>query len=143
MTGVPFHYIDLQAFSYATEDEERVTASLRTVLPEDFPIERVENTGYAGDPITVLSARVERARELRTVLGSLRSMDESEWETVVDQLAHRITDNCEFYLYLDKQRAFHGAVTLGNGLSVRGKVEAYPANKDRAVENVREAFERD
>ncbi len=140
---VPFHYIDLQAFSYATEDEERVTASMRKLLPDDVPVERVENTGYAGDPITVLSARVERAQELRTVLGNLQSMDESEWETVVAQIANRITDNCEFYLYLDKQRAFHGTVTLGNGLSVRGKVEAYPATKEGAVKNVREAFEQD
>ena len=40
MPSVPVHYVDLRAFCYATEDEKRVEAALRTYLPEEFPIER-------------------------------------------------------------------------------------------------------
>lgn len=55
MSGVPFHYVDLQAFCYATEDERRVESALRTYLPEESEIERIENTGHAGDRIVVFS----------------------------------------------------------------------------------------
>jgi RNA binding exosome subunit len=65
MASVPFHYVDLRAFSYATEDVARVESALRTLLPDGFPVERVESEGYHGDRIVVLSARVENADDVR------------------------------------------------------------------------------
>ncbi|RRJ33621.1 RNA-binding protein [Halocatena pleomorpha] len=141
MSGVPFHYVDLQAFCYATEDEPRVERALRTFLPEEFEIERVENTGYAGDRIVVLSARVESADAIRHVLAQLDQLSAEEWTQLRDELDRRVTENCELYLYLDKQAALAGEVTLGKGLSFRGKVEAYPAKKESAIENVIDAFD--
>ncbi|UPM42925.1 RNA-binding protein [Halocatena salina] len=141
MSGVPFHYVDLQAFCYATEDEPRVERALRTFLPEEFEIERVENTGYAGDRIVVLSARVENADAIRHVLAQLDRMSPEEWAQVGSELDRRVTENCELYLYLDKQAALAGSVALGDGLSFRGKIEAYPAKKESAIENVIDAFD--
>lgn len=138
MSSVPFHYVDVQAFCYATEDEVRVERALRTYLPEEFPVERTENVGYHGDPIVVLSARVENADAVRHVLSRLAELDDIEG--VLDELDRRVTENCELYMYMDKQAALSDTVALGDGLSVRAKVEAYPAKKESAVENVRETF---
>lgn len=136
MAAVPFHYIDLRAFCYATEDEKRVTEALGTYLPEEFEIERVETEGYHGDRILVFSARVENADDVRHVLDQLR--ESADLRRVRDQLDERVTENCELFLYLDKQAAFGGEVSLGEGITFRAKVEAYPAKKESAVENVRE-----
>lgn len=138
MSSVPFHYVDLQAFSYATEDEVRVERALRTFLPDEFPLERAENAGFHGDPIVVLSARVENADDVRHVLSRLAELDDIDG--VLAELDQRVTENCELYLYLDKQAALSGDVSLGSGLSVRGKVEAYPAKKATAIDSVRESF---
>ena len=139
MSGVPLHYVDLQAFCYATEDEKRVEDALRTFLPEDFPVERQENRGHHGDRIVVLSVRVENADDVRHVLDALAGVD--DLPGLVDDLDRRVTEDCELYLYLDKQAAFRGEVRRGRGLSFRAKVEAYPAKKEHAVENVREVLE--
>lgn len=141
MSGVPFHYIDLEAFCYATEDEPRVERALRTFLPAEFEIDRVENTGYAGDRIVVLSARVETADAIRHVLTQLDRMPPEEWTQLANELDLRVTENCELYLYLDKQAALASDVTLGEGLSFRGKIEAYPAKKESAIENVTGALD--
>lgn len=141
MSGVPFHYIDLQAFCYATEDEPRVKSTLRTFLPEECEIERVENTGHAGDRIVVFSARVENADGIRHVLGRLRRMNPDQRAKLGEELDQRVTENCELYLYLDKQAALSGDVELGDGISFRAKVEAYPAKKASAIENVSEALD--
>ena len=61
MPSVPLHYVDLRAFCYATEDEERVERALMTYLPEDVELDRAVSEGHHGDRIVVLSARVERA----------------------------------------------------------------------------------
>jgi RNA binding exosome subunit len=139
VASVPFHYVDLRTFSYATEDDRRVERALRALLPEDAAVERAETTGHYGDPIVVLSARVERADEVRHVLSRLA--EAPAFDRVEAELDDRVTENCELFLRLDKQAAFRGEVRLGDGLTVRAKVEAYPAKREAAVENARDALD--
>lgn len=139
MPRVPFHYIDLRSFCYATEDEKRVEAALRTFLPEEFELDRTVNSGHHGDRIVVLSARVETADEMRVVLDKLGELPAID--RIRSELDDRVDDNCSFFLRLDKQAAFNGEVALGDGITLRAKVEAYPATHDAAVENAREALD--
>ena len=139
MPSVPFHYVDLRTFCYATEDEKRVEGALRTFLPEEFEIERATSEGHHGDRIVVLSTRVERADEMRHVLGRLSDLDTAS--RLAAELDERVDENCSLFLRLDKQAAFNGAVRLGEGITFRAKVEAYPAKHEAAVENAREALE--
>jgi RNA binding exosome subunit len=123
MPKVPFHYVDLRAFSYATEDVKRVEQALYTLLPEDVELERAET-----------------ADEMRHVLDRLSGLE--DLDRVLDELDERVDDNCALFLRLDKQAAFRGDVRLGPGLTVRTKVEAYPAKKEKAVANARETLSR-
>ena len=134
MSEVPFHYVDLRAFCYATEDERRVERALRTFLPEEYPIERAESEGHHGDRIVVLSARVENADDVRTVLDRVR---EADLAAIGADLDERVTEDCELYVGFDKAAAYRGEVKLGDGITFRAKVEAYPARKKAAIENVR------
>ncbi|WP_253736906.1 RNA-binding protein [Halohasta salina] len=138
MPRVPFHYIDLRTFCYATEDEKRVEEAIRAFLPEEFALDRMENTGHHGDRIVVLSARVENADEMRHVLDRLAELDAID--RVLDELDERVDDNCSFFMRLDKQAAFQDEIRLGDGITLRAKVEAYPAKHEAAVENAREAL---
>ncbi|MFC6771136.1 RNA-binding protein, partial [Halorubrum pallidum] len=108
MPTVPFHYVDLRAFAYATEDEKRVADALRTFLPDDAEIDRVENVGHHGDRIVVLSARIENADGMRHVLDALADLDDVE--RVIDELDDRVDDDCALFLRVDKQAAFRGEV---------------------------------
>ena len=138
MAEIPFHYIDLRAFCYATEDDKRVEQALRTYLPEEFEIERAESEGHHGDRILVLSARVENADEMRRVLSKVAELPDAD--DLLDELDQRVDENCSLFLRLDKQAAYRGEAELGEGITFRAKVEAYPAKKDAAVENAREAL---
>ena len=139
MSAVPFHYVDLRTFCYATEDEKRVETALRTFLPAETNIECEETEGHNGDRILVLSVRLERADEVRHVLSRLAGIE--DFEGLMAELDDRIDDNCAFFLGLDKQAAYSGRVELGDGLMLRGKVEAYPAERERAIETAEEALE--
>jgi len=138
MSSVPFHYVDLRTFCYATEDEKRVEAALRRFLPEEFEVERAKSEGHHGDRIVVLSARVERAAEIRHVLEQLTEL--GDVDRLLDELDDRVDDNTALFLRLDKQAAFGGDVRLGEGITLRAKIEAYPAKRENAVENAREAL---
>lgn len=138
MPGVPFHYVDLRTFCYATEDLQRVERALRTFLPDEFEISQTENEGYHGDPIRVLSARVENADDVRHVLATIARAE--EFPRIFEELDDRVDENCSLFLRFDKQEAFHGGVALGEGITFRLKVEAYPAKRDRAIENARDGL---
>jgi hypothetical protein len=140
MPSIPFHYVDLRTFCYETEQVTRVERALRTFLPEKFEVARTESEGHHGDRIVVLSARVENADGVRHVLSKLAELP--EFERLLGELDDRVTDNTELFLRLDKQAAFRGTVRRGEGLTLRAKVEAYPATKEAAVENAREALDR-
>jgi RNA binding exosome subunit len=139
MASIPFHYVDLRTFCYETEDHKRVEQALETFLPEEAEIERTESEGYHGDRIVVFSARLENADDVRHVLAKLNELPTID--TIVGELDERVDDNCALFLRLDKQAAFRGDVRLGEGITLRAKVEAYPAKKPAAVENAREALE--
>ena len=139
MSAVPFHYVDLRTFCYETEDEKRVEAALRTFLPDDIEIDRDVTHGHHGDRILILSVRLERADEVRYVLKKLTELDETD--RLLAELQDRIDDNCAFFIGLDKQAAYKDTVALGDGLMLRGKVEAYPAKRARAIETATEALE--
>jgi len=136
MSGVPLHYIDLRAFCYATEDDKRVEAALRTLLPAEFELSTAESEGHFGDRILVFSARVEDADAMRAVLSRVGDLPDEELARIRSELDQRVDENCSFFLTLSKQAAFNGEVTLGDGVTVRAKVEAYPAKQEHAVENV-------
>jgi len=136
MGSIPLHYVDLRAFCYVTEDERRVEDALRTLLPEEFPVEREESEGHHGDRIVVLSARVENASDMRAVLDRVGAIDDVE--AILAELDDRVTEDCELYLQFAKAAAYRGEVRLGDGITFRAKVEAYPARKEAAVENARE-----
>lgn len=140
MASIPFHYVDLRTFSYVTEDDSRVEKALRHLLPEETAIDRATSEGHHGDPILVLSARIENADDIRTVLERIEALPAGEREQLESELEERVDEDTSFYVTLDKQAAFDGRTRLGQGITLRGKVEAYPANRDRAIENVTETF---
>lgn len=136
MSAVPLHYVDVRAFAYATEEEGRVERALRAVLPPDAELHRETTEGHYGDRILILSSRIETADDIRHVLERLYEMP--EFDRVRAQIPQRVDEDCAFFLRLDKQRAFDGEVALGRGIQVRGKVEAYPASRNAAIENLQE-----
>jgi RNA binding exosome subunit len=141
MSSVPFHYVDLRAFCYVTEDDQRVEDALRTFLPEDVDLSRAESEGHHGDRIVVISARVENADHVRTILERVSDLGAEELDRVRDELDERVNENCSLFVTFDKQAAFNGEVRLGDGITLRGKVEAYPAKKESAIENVRDGLD--
>ncbi len=141
MSSVPLHYVDLRAFCYVTEDSERVEDALRTFLPEEVPIEHTRSEGHHGDRILVLSARVENADGMRHILEQVATLPDDDLDTVDEQLGERVNDNTSFFLTFDKQAAYQGEVALGDGITLRAKVEAYPAKREKALANAREMFE--
>jgi RNA binding exosome subunit len=141
MSSVPFHYVDLRAFCYVTEDAHRVEDALRLFLPEEFDLDQTESEGHYGGRILVLSARVEDGDAIEGVLERLGELPDEHRRRVRSELAERVDEDCNLFLSLDKQAAFGGDVRLGEGLTLRAKVESYPAKREHAIDAATEALD--
>lgn len=133
-----FHYTDLRAFCYETEDQKRVETALRHYLPEEYPVDMERTEGHHGDEIGVLSTRVDNADDVRHVMGCVLEAGDSE--RIIEEIEQRVDEDCSFHLRLDKQGAFEGESALGDGIHLRAKVEAYPAKRQKAIEAVRRSL---
>ena len=134
MSSVPLHYVDVRAFCYVTEDEQRVENALGQLLPAEYELDRAESEGHYGDPILVLSARVESEAGMQAVLDGLGALPDDERDRLRGELDERVDEDCSFFVSLDKQAAAGDELRLGEGISLRAKVEAYPAKRGSAID---------
>lgn len=137
--GAPFHYLVLTTFCYATEIKERVACALRFAATGTdsamAPIAEETVEGQFGDPLTVLVLTLETAPAIRTFCQRLFPLLDPE---EVDQ---RIDEDCYFYLRLSKEEAFAGrldVVSRGDVITVKGKIQVYPARREKAVRIMQE-----
>jgi RNA binding exosome subunit len=137
------HYILFRTQSHATEDVARVREALAHVLPDETPVDALETEGYFGNPITILTARLEK-KAARQYLGFLRQkLPEPDLKAMVSELPERVDESCFFYLRLSKQDAYLGDVRVTYGedaISLRAKLEAYPAKQETCIRQITEYF---
>jgi RNA binding exosome subunit len=137
------HYILFRTQSHATEDVARVREALAHVLPDETPIDAIETEGYFGNPITILTARLEK-KAARQYLGFLRQkLPEPDLKAMISELPERVDEGCFFYLRLSKQDAYLGDVMVTYGedaISLRAKLEAYPAKQETCLKQITDYF---
>lgn len=124
--------VSFRTFSHATEDPERVERALRFVSGAE-DIKRNMTSGYHGNPIIVMEARVTDGKGIKAVF---RSLGKQQLQRLLDSLDMRMDEESFFFFRLNKQEAFLGNVKDGEGddvIAVRAKVKSYPQNRNNAI----------
>lgn len=136
-----FHHLEFRAHGHATEEEDRVRQAFTFVSGMEAP-EVTRTQGYFGDPIVILRGRLEKAGPIREFWNRLR--DGELLDAVVQTLDRRVDADGNLYLRFDKQAAYGGRLSLADHddvVSLRGKIAAYPAKRDRALAVARTFFQ--
>ena len=138
----PFKSATVSTFAHATEDEQKVIAALRILLPSDVEIKRTKLKGHHGNPIVSFDAPIEQKKTLhelwQRVVEKLRAGDFGRLSGMVGD---KIDESCCLYLRFDKQQAHAGELTLtdrDDAIHLRLKVVAYPARREVAAKLVEE-----
>lgn len=140
----PLSSARLSVFAHATEDEPKVLAALKTLLPKGVEPKHTRLRGHYGNPIVVLEAVLKNRRLVSEVWQNiLTRLSPEELDRLRIIAPQRVDDSCYLYFRFDKQLAHRGELTLSEGddvVHVKFKVAAYPPKRARAVELVREAL---
>lgn len=130
-----FHELSIETFVQATEDEAKVMTSVFNLLGREIDdIERSETQGVHHNPITVITARVKREREIENILSLWKNLP--FWREALKETEKRMDESLVFHVRVDKGSAFRQDPILwkkGESIHIRLKVAAYPASFERAM----------
>jgi RNA-binding protein len=130
--GMDIANLAFRTFAHATEDPDRVEQALKFVSGAE-EIQKSSSTGYHGNPIIVMEARVTEAKSIKALFRSLSKEDLSQ---LLSSLDRRLDQDSFFFLRLGKQEAFLHQFKMTEGedvIAIRGKVKSYPQSRENAM----------
>jgi RNA binding exosome subunit len=134
----PIAYINIRAFSHATEDSEKVLAAIRNLIPLDLCekviFQKNQLTGHHRNPIILFEVKLTDKHVLPTVLqkigAGLVALDKERLER--EMKLHLEKGN--LYLRFDKQFALQGKVRLSQNDPVHFKIHFKNKNFEEILE---------
>jgi len=134
------HNIKFRAFVYEDEDVDEISQAILNILPE-AEIEAEEAEGMLEDRILILSGVVSKKRYTKAFFNTL--LENVDLEKLNDDLERKMDEKGNWFLRFDKTDALDEKWTIldkGDAIHLKVKVAAFPAKKQIAVDNVREAI---
>ena len=137
------HNIKFRAFVYEDESVDDVTQAILNILPE-AEIEAEEAEGMLDDRIIILSGRVSKKRYTKTFFNTL--IEWADLNKLNEGLERKMDEKGNWFLRFDKEDALEEIWTIkdsGDAIHLKIKIAAFPAKKEIALANVREAISND
>ena len=117
--------IEISTLSHATESLDYVEKAVRNIIPNKdltVKIEMKKLKGHYDDPIFLLKAKVNNKKVAGTVFHNiLKKISMIGKKEVLEELENRLDKVGNFYLRLDKQKAFEGKIVLNDVDPIRLK----------------------
>jgi RNA binding exosome subunit len=125
--------IEIVTFSHATENTERVVKALKNLLPETI-LEEVEFgeeelTGYYGNPIKILRARVTEKGVINQIVALLASnLSSPDKLSLGQEMRLKGEKDRDLFIRLDKQAAYLGKMQLSSRdpIKIRFRFKLHP-----------------
>lgn len=134
----PVQHLEITTFVHATEDPIKVVKAVSNLFPEDIdvpPYEEVKLSGVFGDSLSMLKWTLKNRRPATEVVNkAIREMSSIDHLELLESLGSRIDENKNFYLRLDKQKAFTKVMKIKKNDPIRLKARLLLPHKADPVE---------
>jgi len=140
--ALPVAYVDIGFSAHATEDESKVLAAVRNLLPsaqfENISFKKSSLRGHHGNPITLFESKIKDKEVVGAIVENLASsLSPLDKETLLNEIERHL-DKGSFYIRLDKQAAFEGEFKLTAADPVRFRLRFKKNRPEDIVEVCRE-----
>jgi RNA binding exosome subunit len=134
------HNIRFRLFIYENENQDQLILALHNILPTaEFEVEIAE--GLLGEPMQILTGRVDKKRDCKDFLNKLLELDNNQLIKLSNDLDRKMDYNGNLFLRFDKYDAIDDVwniIDKGDAIHLKVKIVAYPAKKEIAMKNFRE-----
>jgi RNA binding exosome subunit len=118
----PIGHLEVSYFLHATEDRQRVMASISSKFSFKGVPEVDELEGHWGNPIAKVTFRLSEEDGSGVFDGIIRSLGEKTRKEIIRNLGLTVDEHSTLYLRFDKQALVSGTFALGVADPVRIKV---------------------
>lgn len=134
--------VDISCFAHATEDEGKVLDAVKHVLPlafvESVSFAKTKAQGHHGNLITVFETRIKDKETARAVVDNIAAnLTPLDKETLLNEVEKHV-EKGNFFVRLDKQAAFQGALRLAVVDPIRVRLRLRKNRFEDVVEVCRE-----
>jgi RNA binding exosome subunit len=138
---VPIAYVDIRVFAHATEELEKVLTAARNTLPTEsidvVTFKKTTLSGYYGNPITLIQARIKDRKVGKRFLERLAScLSIVDKETLSSEIEQHL-ENGNLYIRLDKQSAYLGELKLNNTDPIHLQMHFRKPSPEEVIESCR------
>jgi RNA binding exosome subunit len=130
MANLPIRWIVARTYCQATEEENRVAQALEATVSGGVGV-RDTLEGQFGNPVIVLTRRLERMQDLKATW--MRWREAGLLSALTDDLEARLDEDGILHFRLDKQSAVSGTLASArraDPIDVQVKMKAYPASRE-------------
>ena len=128
-------WIQIETFSHATEDVEKVKSLLSKFFSFDITFKENKTYGHFGNEIIIINVELSRDKEIKIFVSDfLKNVDKSH---ILETLEKRLDEDGILFIRMNKERVFNDDFTIDdNGdILISMKFVTYPKSREKVIEN--------
>ena len=128
-------WIQIETFSHATEDIEKVKSLLSKFFSFDITFNENKTYGHFGNEIIIINVELSRDKEIKIFVSNfLKIIDKSH---ILETLERRLDEDGILFVRMGKERVYNDDFTIDdNGdILISMKFVTYPKSREKVIEN--------
>ena len=128
-------WIQLETFSHATEDIEKVKVLLSKFFSYDITFIQNKTYGHFGNEIIMVKVELTKNREIKDFISNFLSIVNKDY--LLETIEKRIDEDGVLFIRMSKERVYNDDFIIDdNGdILLSMKFVTYPKNRERGIEN--------
>jgi len=128
-------WIQIETFSHATEDIEKVKSVLSKFFSFDISFNENKTYGHFGNEITIINVELSKNKEIKDFVSNFLTIVDKSY--ILETLEKRLDEDGILFIRMGKERVFNDDFTIDdNGdILISMKFVTYPKSREKVIEN--------
>lgn len=128
-------WIQIETFSHATEDTEKVKSLLSKFFSFDISFNENKTYGHFGNEITIINVELSKNKEIKDFVSNFLTIVDKGY--ILETLEKRLDEDGILFVRMSKERVFNDDFTIDdNGdILISMKFVTYPKSREKVIEN--------
>ncbi|NYT03133.1 MAG: hypothetical protein GKC00_00315 [Candidatus Methanofastidiosa archaeon] len=128
-------WIQIETFSHATEDIEKVKSLLSKFFSFEVTFNINKTYGHFGNEINIVTVELSRNKEIKDFISNFLSIIDKTY--ILETLERRLDEDGILFVRMNKERVYNDDFTIDdNGdILISMKFVTYPKSREKVIEN--------
>ena len=128
-------WIQIETFSHATEDIEKVKSLLSKFFSFDITFKENKTYGHFGNEIIIINVELSKDKEIKIFVSDFLKIIDKKY--ILATLEKRLDEDGILFIRMNKERIYNDDFTIDdNGdILISMKFVTYPKSREKVIEN--------